>query len=195
MRLWWREHGFIIMVILSILFIAIMFIFKRNQPGSWGDWGSWQLWDVPTDYKPVANTRPKDSKGEVECRRVLEKIFNKPFPKVRPSILNNSVTSSLSSSLSRTSTDNYNLELDCYNSDLQLACEYNGIQHYQYTPFFHRNKEAFLNQKYRDHIKRDLCQKNGIYLIEVPYSVPLTQIELYITKQLSAYLNKLSNKR
>ena len=54
---------------------------------------------------------------------------------------------------------------------MKLGCEYNGRQHYKFTPFFHKNYEAFDNQKYRDYIKKDLCEKNGIRLIIVPYSV------------------------
>ena len=120
---------------------------------------------------------PKESKGEVECRRVLEKIFNKPFPKCRPNFLRNTVTS-----------DDYmnnNLELDCYNDELKIAVEYNGIQHYKYLPFFHKTKDSFYNQKYRDEMKRNMCQKNNILLIEVPYTIPVEQIENYIKSNLS----------
>jgi hypothetical protein len=120
--------------------------------------------------KDSDDTKPKksDSKGEILCRKAIEKIFDKPFIKVRPDFLKNNVTK-------------YNLELDIYNSDLKLAVEYNGKQHYEYSPFFHRNNyQAFLNQKYRDEIKRMLCKQNEIKLIEVPYTVPFEDIESYI---------------
>lgn len=112
-----------------------------------------------------------ESEGEKECRRVLENMFSKPFPKARPDFLNNSVTSS-------------NLELDCYNEEMKLAVEYQGVQHYKYVPYFHPNKEAFMNQKYRDEMKRALCRQNGITLIEVPYTVPVEEIESYLRSQL-----------
>ncbi len=112
-----------------------------------------------------------DSKGEVECRRVLESIFNAPFNKIRPKFLNNSVTSS-------------NLEIDCYNDDLKIGVEYNGVQHYKYTPYFHKNEEAFMNQKYRDEMKRRLCKDNDILLIEVPHTVAIEDIQQYIIEEL-----------
>ena len=116
---------------------------------------------------------PKDSKGELECRRVLQKIFRKPFDKARPDFLRNPVTGG-----------NFNLELDCYNPELKLACEYSGQQHYKYLPFFHRNKDAFLNQKYRDELKLRMCKDNGITLIEVPYVVKIENIEGFLKKEL-----------
>lgn len=114
-----------------------------------------------------------DSKGEVECRKIMERIFNKPFKKARPDFLKNPVTG-----------NNFNLELDCYNSELKIAVEYNGAQHYKYIPYFHKNKEAFLNQKYRDDMKRRICQEQGILLIEVPYTVAINQIADYLIKEL-----------
>jgi len=120
-----------------------------------------------------------DSKGETECRRVMEEIFNTSFNKSRPDFLNNSVTS--------TETRSNNLELDCFNEDLRIAVEYNGAQHYKYIPYFHRNKEAFLNQKYRDEMKRSLCEKHNILLIEVPYTVSVQNIESYLLEQLRMY--------
>lgn len=61
------------------------------------------------------------------------------------------------------------LELDGYNSDLRLAFEYNGIQHYKYDTFFHESEEDFILQQKRDDMKRRECIENDIYLIEIPY--------------------------
>lgn len=165
----WKKHGFEICVILSIFVIFIIWLFfRRGKKGTYN-----------TSYSYIKTSKkrpPQESKGEIECRRVLQSIFNKSFPKIRPNMLRNPVTSS--------ETDNINLELDCYNDELKLAVEYNGMQHYKYMPFFHKNKETFQNQKYRDHMKRDLCIKNGIKLIEVPYTVKIQDIENYIKKEL-----------
>ena len=30
------------------------------------------------------------------------------------------------------------MELDMYNKEIGVACEYNGKQHYEYVPYFHR---------------------------------------------------------
>jgi hypothetical protein len=108
-----------------------------------------------------------ESKGETLCRDIAQRLFNKPFTKVRPDFLKNNVTGS-------------NLELDIYNEELKIAIEYNGQQHYKYVPFFHKNYEHFLNQKYRDEIKRMLCRQNGIHLIEISYELPPTDIETKI---------------
>ena len=63
------------------------------------------------------------------------------------------------------------LELDLYNADLKIAVEYSGEQHYRYIPYFHKTYQHFVKQKERDELKRELCKKNDICLIEVPYNV------------------------
>jgi hypothetical protein len=90
-------------------------------------------------------------KNQIECLQILTEITGKEFRQLRPKFLNR-------------------LELDCYNEELKLALEYNGKQHYKYNPFFHRNnKENLIKQQERDKLKQELCDKNGIYLIIVPY--------------------------
>jgi len=116
--------------------------------------------------------RPKCSKGEKVCKEFVEEYFGKPFEKVRPNFLQNPVTKE-------------NLELDCYNEELKLAIEYNGRQHYEYTPFMHSTKETFYAQQYRDLIKQELCKKNGIDLITVPYKIPENAIPDYIKSEIS----------
>ena len=74
--------------------------------------------------------------------------------------------------------------MDCYNRDLRLAVEYNGAQHYKYIPYFHRNKEHFVNQKYRDDMKRRICRDQGINLIEVPYTVKIEDIYGFLKREL-----------
>jgi hypothetical protein len=117
---------------------------------------------------------PKKSKGEKEVHEALERIFQKPFYHGRPNFLKNPI-------------NNYNLELDCYNSEIGLAVEYNGEQHYKYIPFFHQNKEAFTNQLYRDELKRRLCKEAGVVLIEVPYTVSVKNIESYLKNIINNY--------
>lgn len=138
--------------------------------GKKGSWSNTYLY-----INPETNTQKKkvikESKGETECRRVLERYFKQPFPKCRPNFMNNQVT-------------NFNLELDCYSPSLKIGCEYNGRQHYEFIPYFHKNKEAFQNQKYRDYMKRDLCAKNGIKLIEVPYTIKQGDIETFLLNEI-----------
>jgi len=101
------------------------------------------------------------SRGEEACRVHMERRFGVPFAKARPSFMRNPVTGE-------------NLELDVYNEELRLAVEYNGRQHYQFNSHFHNgSNDRFQNQQYRDLIKKQLCEQNGVRLIIVPYSVPI----------------------
>jgi hypothetical protein len=52
------------------------------------------------------------------------------------------------------------------------------------VPYFHKNKEAFYNQKYRDELKKRMCKDNGIILIEVPYTVKEHEIEDFLINEL-----------
>ena len=167
--------------------LIILFSIYRKYKGEKGSWSTKYFYDSKTsssfvdknDFK--TNRVRTDSKGEIECRRVLEKIFNKPFNKARPNFLNNPVTGG-----------HFNLELDCYNDELQIAVEFNGQQHYKYVPYFHKNNEAFLNQKYRDDMKRRMCKDENIILIEVPYTVKLENIERFIKDELKIKLSRFN---
>lgn len=175
----WTKHDFEIFVGFCILIIVLIFIYRRvrGMKGTWTDYYYYP--DPSTQSTPYLNTRTGkiatlESKGELECKRVMQILFQKPFIKARPNFLRNPVTE-----------NQYNLELDCYNPELRLAVEYNGKQHYQYVPYFHRNKEHFLNQKYRDELKRRMCRDNNILLIEVPYTVPIHKIQTYLEAKLT----------
>jgi hypothetical protein len=99
----------------------------------------------------------------------LEGYFGKPFIRVRPDFLRNHVVSGK------------NLEIDCYNDELKLAVEFQGRQHYQFIPHFHKNKGTYHNQLYRDELKREKCRQNGVKLIEVPWNV---NVGTYLEEQL-----------
>ena len=115
---------------------------------------------------------PTESKGEVACRKTLQQIFNKPFEKVRPDFLFNSVTGE-------------NLEFDMYDKELGLAVEYNGQQHYRFNSFMHQgSRDKFYGQQYRDKMKRDICKKLNITLIEVPYTVKNDDIPSFLVQEL-----------
>lgn len=116
---------------------------------------------------------PVESLGEAECRRVLQSYYGLQFPKVRPAFLKNEALSSKRP-----------LELDCYNEDLKIACEYDGRAHAEYSRWFHRNEEAFETQRYRDWMKDKLCEENGVHLIRVPHTVKFKDIEMYIMERL-----------
>lgn len=129
----------------------------------------------PQAFHPIEtdiSSKRVDSSGELRCRAYLEKVLAPHrFPKRRPAFLKNPITQ----------TD---LELDCFNEQLRLAVEYQGAQHYYYTPHFHATRDAFHNQRYRDDIKRNLCTKNNVTLIEVPYSC--SNIEDFLNSELTS---------
>ena len=131
---------------------------------------------LETYFNPPS-TPPKvknESSGETLCRKLATEAFNVPFIKIRPDFLKNNVTGA-------------NLELDIYNESLKLAIEYNGRQHYDYVPFFHKNYEHFQTQKYRDEIKKMLCKQNGIHLIEIRYDSTPTEIATIIKLEAEKY--------
>jgi hypothetical protein len=165
----WKSDRFLVLFICSIVIILLMSLCRVSKKGTWS---TSYIYNNNIRQIPKKNSF-KESKGEIECRRVLKKLFNKPFNKCRPDFLRNPVTGG-----------NFNLELDCYDHSLRLAVEYNGVQHYKYVPYFHKNKEAFLNQKYRDDMKRRMCKDNNITLIEVPNTVDISNIESYIISKL-----------
>lgn len=177
----WNDKGYEILVIASLVIIGILALFKIGKKGTWSS--NYTL-DTYKDINNYKNQTPqpvkKVSSGELECKRVLRKIFNKPFNTCRPNFLRNPITSSKNGETEQT----FNLELDCFEPSLNLALEYQGQQHYKYIPYFHRNKEAFRNQQYRDELKRRICRDNRINLIEVPHTIKIEQIENYIRNQL-----------
>jgi len=59
------------------------------------------------------------------------------------------------------------LELDGYCRKLNLAFEYQGEQHYQTSSLFH-SLRGLKEQKKADQVKRELCEKQEITLIEIP---------------------------
>ena len=116
-------------------------------------------------------SKKREHKSENKCRKIIENIFNSKFPSIRPSFLKSPLTGK-------------NLELDCYNANLGIALEYNGIQHYQYTPVFHKSEKDFYSQVHRDDFKRKKCQDLGIKLIEVPYWIHESEMESFIKNEL-----------
>ena len=106
-------------------------------------------------------------KGERYLRNLLTNIYQRPFDKIRPDFLRNPETG-------------YRLELDCYNEELKIAAEYNGIQHYVWPNYTNQSKEEFLAQRRRDGYKRELCDNAGVYLITIPYTVPISRMIDYL---------------
>lgn len=120
---------------------------------------------------------------EEQCRAILESLYpGHKFPSTRPEWLINPRTGE-------------RLELDGYCPELHLAFEYNGEQHYVYPNKFHSSKEKFLDYKARDIIKRILCDIHGVYLLVIPYTIPVVSLRSYIKAYLPESLREARKKR
>lgn len=105
------------------------------------------------------------------CRRTIEILTGKKFVSIRPQWLKNPLTGK-------------NLELDAYNEELSIALEYNGWQHYHYSPRFHKSEEDLEKQVYRDELKKKLCLQNDVDLIIVPPTIKREHLCGYILEKL-----------
>ena len=62
------------------------------------------------------------------------------------------------------------LFLDFLIPQIKLGIEVHGQQHYEYTPFFHKNKAEFMLAKAKDEDKIEWCEINKVDLIILKYS-------------------------
>ena len=100
------------------------------------------------------------NKTEVLCGEVLMELLpNSKFIKTR------------ALEWLKVGKSNYPLELDFYSEELSLAFEYDGRQHSEVVPFFHKNENDLRNQIKRDKLKESLCDDNDVTLIRISYKV------------------------
>lgn len=126
-----------------------------------------------TNNNKVRELKEVKYKHEIECRLILHELFpGKKFDKIRPSFLKNPKT-------------NKNMEIDCFNEELKLALEYNGIQHYKYIQYFHEKEENFITQQERDKYKYEQLIQLGYNIIIVSYDI--IDIKSYIIEKLKKY--------
>lgn len=64
-------------------------------------------------------------------------------------------------------------EFDIYIKSKKILIEYNGIQHYEFTPFFHKYERNFIKQQQRDRHKIKLAKENGFNFIVFKYDEPI----------------------
>lgn len=114
-------------------------------------------------------------KVQTICKFTIESLTGREFFTIRPSWLMNPQTKR-------------NMELDCFNEEMALALEYNGRQHYKHTSRFHSEEPSGMKklelQVYRDELKKSLCDKMGISLIIVPYTISKYNMCSYIMGKL-----------
>jgi len=92
--------------------------------------------------------------GERICRAFFEVVFGKEFNKARPAWLR--------------SDKGRLMELDGYCHELDIAFEYNGIQHYALGTRYIRDERKLQKRKEKDARKVELCQERGIRLFVIP---------------------------
>ena len=120
---------------------------------------------------------PKRSKGENQMYEIVKNKFPSELVlrNERPSWLKNEKGN--------------NLELDVYFPNLELAFEYHGRQHKEYTPFFHNSFKDFERQNRNDEIKIRKCKLRGITLIIIWFDDPLSKS--FINKKINEkYISK-----
>ncbi len=100
------------------------------------------------------------------CRVLFESIFDEKFNKEKPKWL-----------LTKSGTK---LELDGYNSNLKIAFEYHGRQHFESISHF---KSDMQKRQDYDLIKRNTCKNKGITLIEIPYTVKTEALSEYVLRK------------
>lgn len=93
---------------------------------------------------------------EKKCRKIIEEYFQAPFPK--------------KSNFCRNPLTKAPLELDGYNESLKVAFEYQGEQHYDENHKFWKTKREYQEQRFRDRVKKVMCERRSIHLIIIPYT-------------------------
>lgn len=76
------------------------------------------------------------------------------------------------------------LEIDIFIPSRRLGFEYQGQQHFSEIQFG-GGEQSLKELRKRDSLKRELCYRNDIILIEIDYTEPLT--EKYILSKISAH--------
>nr|DAP36604.1 MAG TPA: endonuclease-like protein [Caudoviricetes sp.] len=66
-------------------------------------------------------------------------------------------------------TTGYHLRVDIYISEINLAIEVDGEQHFRYIPKIHQNIENFILYLQRDLVKEELLKKHNINLLRLSF--------------------------
>jgi hypothetical protein len=101
--------------------------------------------------------------GETLARQILEHLLGIKFPSVFLKKMEG-------------------LQLDGYNEESKIAFEYQGYQHNNPNSHFHINSNRFDEQIKRDTLKKELCIKNEIKLLEIIEfnTIRAGRIELFV---------------
>lgn len=111
----------------------------------------------------------KPTKSEEIARETLHQIFGVRFPKARPLWLRNS--------------RGYRMELDGYSSELGIAFEYQGIQHFKENTLYNTRLATRIQD---DRRKAELCQEQNIKLLILTYEQEYEDFPRIIREQLDS---------
>lgn len=84
------------------------------------------------------------------------------------------------------------LRYDFFLNDYNILIEIQGEQHYN-SNAFNQTKDQFKQQKTRDKIKKNYCQKNNITLIEIPWLYANVQNKEDLIRELDMKLKPMIN--
>ncbi len=99
-------------------------------------------------------------RGERTYRAFISHIMQKHFVKIRPEWLGG-------------------LEIDGYNEELQMGFEFQGVQHFKFTPMFHDTPEDLIKQQERDVRKKSIVDARGIKMLYPTDKMKHTRIVNY----------------
>ena len=115
-------------------------------------------WNL-TSYNVDANDKRKRSKFHVRARNLLKTIFHSY--RILEEVKLPGSTESHRKGV---------LYLDFYIPQIMMAIEVHGQQHYDYTPFFHKNKADFALAQAKDDDKIRWCELNNLSIVTFKYS-------------------------
>tara|TARA_B100001113_G_C20739878_1_gene461805 strand:+ start:50 stop:472 length:423 start_codon:yes stop_codon:yes gene_type:complete len=115
-------------------------------------------WNL-TSYTVDANDKRKRSKYHIRARNILKQIFHSY--RILEEVKLPGSTESHRKGV---------LYLDFYIPQIMMAIEVHGQQHYEYTPFFHKNKADFAIAQSKDDDKIRWCELNKIDVVVLKYS-------------------------
>ena len=116
------------------------------------------VWNL-SGYSVDANDTRKRSKYHLRARKILKQCFH-----------SYRILEEVKLPGSTLSHRKGVLFLDFFIPQIDLAIEVHGQQHYEFCPFFHKNKADFALAKAKDEDKIDWCKLNNIDLVVLKYS-------------------------
>ena len=77
------------------------------------------------------------------------------------------------------------MELDGFNEQIGLAFEYQGEHHYRAVKPFKMDTRALIKRQRMDQVKKELCTKHEIHLLEIPHHIDPNDMPRWITERVS----------